>query len=1131
VGRQCATGTDCPGSSCVTVSNACGDGDGFGDPGERVRIALSLQNNSGIDLTGVTLALATGDPDIQRVRDGVIAIPEFPTGAILDTRTLTPPDDPLQSADGRFFEVVIAAGATSTNPLQPARGNFSLTLFSNEAGGISASTPFQITLDLDLLPGATVTPTPARCDPDLAPAQAGLLCPGGDADCGSVAGACEAGLLYEDFESPGPNPGIPKPTGGLPQNNDFSNTLGFIERNGTTDSDAQVVGKACWGFIEVLGRTAADGCRIDPDFDTDWHFEVSGTVPAPKALHGTRSAHCGRHTTGNRSGDTTALREIEAFDTSPINLTIFPGPADLFLSFWHIVSLADDNAIGFKVGQAGDRADVQISVDQDPGPADNFGRWQKLVPFQNVAEHTTAVFSWWGYCEFTPTDGAKAAGPNVYGETMCFPDMVGELHLRAVRHQRVVQDGCLGRDPLLSNPGDAAPLHSAGAGGPDLDRLHRTSSGSSLLLSRGCLHDSFRGREALRERGREPDRRGRGGPDRPRNLPRSGGSSLGRDAVSRRVDRGCAPSHNAGGCFPPDDGPLFGSHMALSILLVDDAAFMRSMLRGILESEGGHRVVAEASDGTAALSLQPQMKPDLIISDLIMPGMDGIEMTRALVGSDPSIRVIVSGSNDQEGAVLRALSAGAEDFLRKPYSALEVLGTLSEPPPDPEPPEGEERLVRLRIALKPFTPLPAARLRVLSSRCSGMGRIVRVLPAAADRMKGSPSQASLEMLLRTRSSPETIRDYLRGLRGVADVGTELAEPKPDLEARDILPRPVRSLPGLVRVKASLLDRLLDRAEEALAERDGIASLAGSSEIAGPLDPILKRLEASLQEIRAEVLSARMVPFDRTLQRLSRAVAESAASSGRQAALALEGGGSRVDMAVLEEIARILVRLLPRVVAAGVERSDLLRQLGRNECREVAMKVARHGPALSIALRVEEPAEAEPGDLIDPETRERVTLLGGSAGVSRDSRGWKVEMMVPAGVAVVRSYLCQAGKHLYAVPVGSVERAVDLDAARIRVREGQSYWEEDPDQPVPLVRFEGIPWVDADGSSRAGFPGLLYRVGPQRYALALDAVLGETDVVVRPSAGGDESARLTGTALLPDGGVAIVPDLLRLARTR
>jgi CheW-like domain len=246
---------------------------------------------------------------------------------------------------------------------------------------------------------------------------------------------------------------------------------------------------------------------------------------------------------------------------------------------------------------------------------------------------------------------------------------------------------------------------------------------------------------------------------------------------------------------------------------------------------------------------------------------------------------------------------------------------------------------------------------------------------------------------------------------------------------------------------------------------------------------------------------------------------------------MSGGGSRVDLAVLEEMARILTGLLPRLVEMGIQRSDLLRQLGRPEVRPVEIRASRHGSALHLVLRVPDPAEGDPKDLLDAATLERISGLGGNVAVSQDERGWKLELTLPAGVAVVRSYLCQAGRRLFAVPVGSVERTVNLDAAHIRVREGQSFWEEDPDQSVPLVRFEGIPWVDADGPSHPGFPGLLYRVGPQRYALALDAVLGEADVVVRPLQPGEEGGRLSGKALLPDGGLALVPDLLRLARAR
>src|SRR5713101_3639966 len=163
--------------------------------------------------------------------------------------------------------------------------------------------------------------------------------------------------------------------------------------------------------------------------------------------------------------------------------------------------------------------------------------------------------------------------------------------------------------------------------------------------------------------------------------------------------------------------------MPISVLLVDDTAFLRAMLREILESSGSYRVVAEASDGVAALSLQPELGTDLVVSDLIMPGLDGIEMTRALVGTDPSVRVVVTAADDQEGAVLAALAAGARDFLRKPYSAREVLRTLEEPPHLPDRTEAAESDFRLRVTLGASTPLPTPRLRVLLLRCRQLGTL------------------------------------------------------------------------------------------------------------------------------------------------------------------------------------------------------------------------------------------------------------------------------------------------------------------------------------------------------------------------------------------------------------------------
>jgi hypothetical protein len=393
-------------------------------------MAVFLQNISGFNLTGINPALSTADPDIECILDASIAIPAFPNGSTIDTRTITPGDDPANPSDGRYFEIVISPDTQTVNPASAARANMTMTLTSNEAGGTVAPVAISTLLDLDLPAGAVVTPTPARCDGNLStPATAGILC-ANDAACGGALQSCKLGLIYEGFETPGPGG---SGTGGIPQPNDFTGlvlgvpaSIGFVEHSvATGDSDTTVHGAACFGHIQLGFVEGVDGfCRIDPDGDTDWHFETAA-APAPKAYRGGNSGHWGRHTNPtSRNGDTTPLRMVEAFDTNPINLTPFPGGPDLLLSYWQIVAFADDNRIGFHPGQAGDYADVQIAVDQDPGGADNWSLWQKLIPFQNVYEHTPQVWSWFAYCHFTPSDAAAASNPGVYGETMCFPDGV-----------------------------------------------------------------------------------------------------------------------------------------------------------------------------------------------------------------------------------------------------------------------------------------------------------------------------------------------------------------------------------------------------------------------------------------------------------------------------------------------------------------------------------------------------------------------------------------------------------------------------------------------------------------------------------------------------------------------------------
>ena len=107
--------------------------------------------------------------------------------------------------------------------------------------------------------------------------------------------------------------------------------------------------------------------------------------------------------------------------------------------------------------------------------------------------------------------------------------------------------------------------------------------------------------------------------------------------------------------------------MTLRVLLADDQAMVRSGFRLILESQPDITVAAETADGTQAVALARRLRPDVCLVDIRMPGLDGIEVTRALAGpgvADP-LRVVIVTTFDTDEYVYGALRAGAAGFLLK----------------------------------------------------------------------------------------------------------------------------------------------------------------------------------------------------------------------------------------------------------------------------------------------------------------------------------------------------------------------------------------------------------------------------------------------------------------------------------
>jgi two-component system response regulator DegU len=115
--------------------------------------------------------------------------------------------------------------------------------------------------------------------------------------------------------------------------------------------------------------------------------------------------------------------------------------------------------------------------------------------------------------------------------------------------------------------------------------------------------------------------------------------------------------------------------VTLNVLLVDDHRMLREGLRRSLEAEG-FRVVGEAPDGEAGVALVSQAHPDVVLMDVSMPGIDGIEATRRIIHADPSAKVIMLTMHADRDVIDRAIRAGAVGYLTKDCSVDEVAAAL-----------------------------------------------------------------------------------------------------------------------------------------------------------------------------------------------------------------------------------------------------------------------------------------------------------------------------------------------------------------------------------------------------------------------------------------------------------------------
>ncbi len=128
-----------------------------------------------------------------------------------------------------------------------------------------------------------------------------------------------------------------------------------------------------------------------------------------------------------------------------------------------------------------------------------------------------------------------------------------------------------------------------------------------------------------------------------------------------------------------------GKNSPKTVLIVDDAPYVRKTLKQILVSQG-YKIVGEADSGLEAIRLYEEVRPDIVTMDLVMPHMNGVDATRAILLKDPAAKIIILSAMLQENLVTEAILAGAKDYIVKPFQTEDVLRIMKTVAVEPEAP-------------------------------------------------------------------------------------------------------------------------------------------------------------------------------------------------------------------------------------------------------------------------------------------------------------------------------------------------------------------------------------------------------------------------------------------------------------
>jgi NarL family two-component system response regulator LiaR len=183
----------------------------------------------------------------------------------------------------------------------------------------------------------------------------------------------------------------------------------------------------------------------------------------------------------------------------------------------------------------------------------------------------------------------------------------------------------------------------------------------------------------------------------------------------------------------------------ITVLLVDDHALVRKGVRGFLETQPDMLVVAEAGTGQDAVRLASEYAPDVVLMDLLMPGMDGVETTRQLLARSPRTRVIVLTSYHEDEHIFPAIRAGALSYLLKDVEPAELATAVRKA-------AAGEAILHPRIAARVVEIVHGGRAGMLNPFHALSERELEVLRLVAAGMSNGDIASSLSISQKTVKS-------------------------------------------------------------------------------------------------------------------------------------------------------------------------------------------------------------------------------------------------------------------------------------------------------------------------------------------------------------------------------------------